>query len=276
MELSFTKMHGLGNDFVLLNGFRKPLSLTPEHVRHLADRHFGVGCDQVLIVEPPRGEADVHYRIYNADGGEVEHCGNGVRCVARYLREEGIVIRDEITVETMKGGLSKVYIEAGGLVRVNMGAPRFEPAEIPMQVRGRASSYQVEVGGGHVSVGAVSMGNPHAVIRVDNVDTAPVSTLGPMIEHHPLFPQGVNVGFMQVVDAAHVKLRVFERGTGETLACGTGACAAVVVGRMHGLLKPVVDVQLPGGHLSISWAEPGQPVWMTGPAARVFEGQIKL
>ncbi len=276
MELSFTKMHGLGNDFVLLNGFRQPLSLTSEHVRRIADRHFGIGCDQVLVVEPPRGDADVHYRIYNADGGEVEHCGNGIRCVARYLRDEGIVAKDEITVETMKGGLSKVYIETNGLVRVNMGVPRFEPANIPMQVRSRASSYQVEVGGGHVSVGAVSMGNPHAVIKVDNVDTAPVRTLGPMIEHHALFPEGVNVGFMQVVDAAHVKLRVFERGTGETLACGTGACAAVVVGRMHGLLKPLVDVQLTGGHLSISWSEPGQPVWMTGPAARVFEGQITL
>jgi diaminopimelate epimerase len=276
MELNFTKMHGLGNDFVLLNGFRQALKLTPENVRRIADRHFGVGCDQVLVVEPPHGQADVHYRIYNADGSEVEHCGNGVRCVARYLRDEGLVGRDEITVETMKGGISRVYIENGQLVRVNMGAPRFEPADIPISSRQRASNYQVDVGGGYVSVGAVSMGNPHAVMRVDNVDTAPVSTLGPMIERHVMFPEGVNVGFMQVVNAEKIRLRVFERGTGETLACGTGACAAVVIGRLYGLLKQAVDVELPGGHLSISWADAGEPVWMTGPAERVFEGQIRL
>lgn len=276
MQLNFTKMHGLGNDFVLLNGFAQPIELTPERVRRIADRHFGVGCDQVLVVEPPQSSGDVHYRIYNADGGEVEHCGNGVRCVARYLRDEGIVTKDEIAVETMKGGLSRVYIETGELVRVNMGVPRFEPAEIPMSARQRASSYQVDVGSGRVSIGAVSMGNPHAVMRVDNVDTAPVSTLGPMIEHHAMFPEGVNVGFMQVVNAEKIRLRVFERGSGETLACGTGACAAVVIGRLYGLLKPSVDVELRGGHLAINWGESGEPVWMTGPAERVFEGQIKL
>jgi diaminopimelate epimerase len=276
MELPFTKMHGLGNDFVLLNGFRQSLNLSAESVRRIADRHFGIGCDQVLVVEPPRGNADVHYRIYNADGAEVEHCGNGVRCVARYLRDEGIVSKSEIVVETMKGGTSRVYIEDGGMVRVNMGAPRFDPQDIPMRAEKRANNYQVDVGGGRVSVGAVSMGNPHAVMRVDNVDTAPVSTLGPMIEKHSLFPEGVNVGFMQVVNAGQIRLRVFERGTGETLACGTGACAAVVIGRVYGLLKEAVDVELPGGRLSISWQQAGEPVWMTGPAARVFEGQIKL
>jgi len=276
MELTFTKMHGLGNDFVLINGMRQHLALTRGQVRQLADRHFGVGCDQVLILEPARsGDADVHYRIYNADGGEVEHCGNGVRCVARYLRDEGIIAKDEITVETMTG-VSRVYIEPDGMVRVNMGAPRFEPADIPLLAKHRASVYQIDVGGGQLKVGAVSMGNPHAVLKVDNVDTAPVSTLGPMIERHEMFPEGVNVGFMQVVDAKHIRLRVFERGTGETLACGTGACAAVVVGRLHGLLKPEVDVAVPGGHLLINWADHGEPVWMTGPAARVFEGQIQL
>lgn len=276
MEFSFTKMHGLGNDFVLINGFKQQLHLTPERVRRIADRHFGIGCDQVLLIGPPhRNGADVHYRIYNADGGEVEHCGNGVRCVARYLRDEGIVVKDEITVETMNG-ISHVYIEKSGEVRVNMGPPRFEPADIPMLVKQRASSYQIDVAAGHISVGAVSMGNPHAVLRVDNVDTAPVSTLGPMIERHPLFPEGVNVGFMQVVDASHLRLRVYERGTGETLACGTGACAAMVIGRMYGLLKPQVEVQLPGGRLSIAWNEGSDAVWMTGPAARVFEGQIRL
>lgn len=276
MELSFTKMHGLGNDFVLINGLGRQLALTPEAVRKIADRHFGIGCDQVLLVEQPQGSgADVRYRIYNADGGEVEHCGNGVRCVARYLRDEGIVVKDEITVETMKG-VSRVYIEKGDLVRVNMGAPRFEPGEIPILAKHRASKYQIDVGAGHVAVGAVSMGNPHAVLEVDNVDTAPVLTLGPMIERHALFPEGANVGFMQVVNASRIRLRVYERGTGETLACGTGACAAVVIGRLHGLLKSSVDVELPGGHLSIAWEQGEEPVWMTGPAQRVFEGQIKL
>jgi diaminopimelate epimerase len=245
-------------------------------VRKIADRHFGIGCDQVLVVEQPQGSgADVRYRIYNADGGEVEHCGNGVRCVARYLRDEGIVVKDEITVETMKG-VSRVYIEKGDLVRVNMGAPRFEPADVPILAKHRASKYQIDVGAGHVAVGAVSMGNPHAVLEVDNVDTAPVLTLGPMIERHPLFPEGANVGFMEVVNASRIRLRVYERGTGETLACGTGACAAVVIGRLHGLLKANVDVELPGGHLSITWDQGEEPVWMTGPAQRVFEGQIEL
>ncbi|MGQ0658810.1 MAG: diaminopimelate epimerase [Chromatiales bacterium] len=276
MLLSFIKMHGLGNDFVLVNGFSNRVTLTDDQVRRLADRHSGVGCDQVLVVEPPqRGEADVRYRIYNADGGEVEHCGNGVRCVARYLRDEGLVDKDEILVETSKG-LARVYIEKDGLVRVNMGAPRLEPADIPMVAANRANLYDVKVAGGRVSVGVVSVGNPHAVLQVDNVDRAPVSTLGPMIERHSLFPEGVNVGFMQVVKPSYIRLRVFERGTGETLACGTGACAAVVIGRLHGRLASQVEVELPGGLLRVNWEGEGEPVWMIGPAARVFVGHIQL
>lgn len=276
MDLPFTKMHGLGNDFIVINAFRQQVPMTPESVRKIADRHFGIGCDQVLLIEPPRnGKADISYRIYNADGGEAEHCGNGVRCVARFVRDEGLVFKDEITVETVNG-LARVYIENDDLVRVNMGAPRFDPAEIPMLAEQRANSYLVDLAAGHVSVGAVSMGNPHAVLRVDNVDLAPVLTLGPMIERHPLFPEGVNVGFMEVVNPSKIRLRVFERGSGETLACGTGACAAVVIGRLYGLLNPSVDVELRGGHLLIAWDEGSEPVWMTGPAARVFEGRMRL
>lgn len=276
MQLSFTKMHGLGNDFVLLNSISNPIALDGELVRRLADRHFGVGCDQILVIEPPQSAgADVRYRIYNANGSEVEHCGNGVRCVARYLRDEGLLIKDEIVVET-GNRMTHVHIEEDGLVRVKMGAPIFDPAEIPLASAHRASFYDVRVAGGRVSVGAVSMGNPHAVLGVDNVDTAPVSTLGPLIERHSLFPEGVNVGFMQVVRPSRIRLRVFERGTGETLACGTGACAAVVIGRLHGKLAAQVDVELRGGELRVHWEGEGEPVWMIGPATRVFEGRIEL
>jgi diaminopimelate epimerase len=275
MLLKFTKMHGLGNDFVLLDGLRAPIELDAGQVRFLADRHFGIGCDQVLVIEPARRGGDVRYRIYNADGGEVEHCGNGVRCVARYLREEGLTAKDEVAIET-KNGEARVRVEAGGLVRVNMGPPRFDPDCIPMRAAARADRYEVDVAGGRVAVGAVSMGNPHAIIEVDDVDSAPVATLGPFIERHAMFPEGVNVGFMQVSGRDRIRLRVFERGAGETLACGTGACAAVVIGRCRGQLDEQVEVQLPGGMLSIAWAGEGSPVWMTGPATRVFEGQIEL
>ena len=276
MELQFTKMHGLGNDFVLINAMDRPVTLNAEQVRRLADRHFGIGCDQLLVIEPPQnGEADVRYRIYNADGGEVEHCGNGVRCVARYLRDEGIAGRDDLVVETMKG-LAHVFIEQSGLVRVNMGAPGLQPAQIPMHAKERANFYEIEIAGGRVTLGAASMGNPHAVLEVDSIENAPVSTLGPLIEHHPDFPEGVNVGFMQIVDPGRMRLRVYERGAGETLACGTGACAAVVIGYLRGRLDEQVDVELTGGHLTIAWAGEGEPVWMTGPASRVFEGQFKL
>jgi diaminopimelate epimerase len=276
MRLAFTKMQGLGNDFVLFDALNQPLSLQPAQVRRIADRHFGVGCDQVLLLEPPRnGKADVYYRIYNADGNEVEHCGNGVRCVARYLRDTGRVKRDELVMQTINGE-ARVRLESNDHVRVNMGAPRFAPVDIPFIAPARAPRYDLDVAGVTLTIGAVSMGNPHAVLIVDNIDQAPVATLGPQLERHPRFPQGVNASFLQILNPNHVRLRVFERGAGETLACGTGACAAVAVGRMWGQLQREVDVQLRGGHLSIAWDGEGEPVWMTGPAERVFEGHIEL
>jgi len=276
MRLAFTKMHGLGNDFVVIDAIAQAVDLTAEQVRFLADRRFGVGCDQLLLVERPQtAEADFRYRIYNADGGEVEQCGNGARCFARFVRDKGLTDRDTIRVETLGGPITLV-VEADGQVRVNMGVPRLEPAEIPFTAPTHAERYDLDVDGTRYAIGAVSMGNPHAVLRVDDVDTAPVESLGPRIESHPSFPNRVNAGFMQLVDRGHIRLRVFERGAGETLACGTGACAAAVVGRLQGLLDDTVAVDLPGGRLVISWNGPGEPVFMTGPATNVFEGTIEL
>ena len=276
MRLAFTKMHGLGNDFVVIDAIAQTVDLTAEQVRFLADRRFGVGCDQVLLVERPQtAEADFRYRIYNADGGEVEQCGNGARCFARFVRDKGLTDRDTIRVETLGGPLTLV-VKADGQVRVNMGVPRLEPAEIPFSAPARAEQYDLDVDDTRYAIGAVSMGNPHAVLQVDDVDTAPVESLGLRIESHPSFPRRVNAGFMQVVDRTHIRLRVFERGAGETLACGTGACAAVVAGRVQNLLDDTVAVDLPGGRLVISWTGPGEPVFMTGPATNVFEGTIEL
>lgn len=276
MEVPFTKMHGLGNDFVLFDGLRSSIFLTPDQVRWISDRRLGIGCDQVLLIEPTQNPAaDVRYRIFNADGKEVEQCGNGSRCVARYLREERLVEKDEIVVETLSG-LIRMYCRSDGQVQVDMGVPRLRPADIPMRVQGRQGNYDLEAGGVRVFVYPVSMGNPHAVLRVDDVATAPVASLGPLIAGHRLFPQGANVEFMQVVDASHIRLRVFERGVGETLACGTGACAAVVAGRLQELLGGQVNVELPGGRLSIQWEGGEASVWMMGPATRVFEGRIPL
>jgi len=276
MELAFTKMHGLGNDFVVIDAIAQPVGLSTAQVRLLADRRRGVGCDQVLLVErPTRPGAEFRYRIFNADGGEVEQCGNGARCFARFVRDRGLTASDRITVET-RAGLIELNLEPDGQVTVNMGAPRLEPADIPFQAPARAVTYPLEVDGRDLKISAVSMGNPHAVLRVDSVDTAPVAELGPKIEHHPRFPGRANVGFMEVVDAGHIRLRVFERGAGETLACGTGACAAVVAGRLQGLLAAAVSVSLPGGDLMVSWQSEGTPVMMTGPATCVFEGRIQL
>jgi diaminopimelate epimerase len=276
MQLSFTKMHGLGNDFVVLDATRRPLTLTAEQVRRLADRRLGVGCDQVLLVTAPSGaEADFGYRIFNADGGEVEQCGNGARCFARFVRDRGLTDRDEIRVETL-GGLIRPRVEPDGQVTVDMGRPRFAPADLPFLAEGEAPAYALEVSGQTLRIGAVSMGNPHAVLRVADVASAPVATLGPRIESHPRFPRRVNAGFMEVVGPSQVRLRVYERGVGETLACGTGACAAVAVGRRWGLLEEAVDVDLPGGRLRVRWDGGEGPVWMTGPAVTVFEGQIEL
>ena len=276
MKLKFTKMHGAGNDFVVIDGVRQEIYLTAEQIRFLADRHFGVGCDQILLVERSQNdEADFRYRIFNADGGEVEQCGNGARCFVRFVHDRKLTSKREIVVET-KSGLISPRLEDDGRVTVNMGAPIFEAARIPFASDSDAIIQPLDVNGETVQITAVSIGNPHAVQVVDDVEQASVATLGPLIERHPRFPRRVNAGFMQVVDRGHIKLRVYERGTGETMSCGTGACAAVVSGIRRGLLDNVVQVVTHGGLLSISWAGAGAPVMMTGPAITVFDGEINL
>ncbi len=276
MKLRFTKMHGLGNDFVVIDATRAPVELTPTRVRAIADRHFGVGCDQLLVVEPAtRPEVDFRYRIFNADGGEVEQCGNGARCFVRYVHEKGLTDKREIRVET-RSGLIAPSLREDGLVTVEMGVPELAPARIPFLSDSDAVVQPLAVGEVTVAITAVSMGNPHAVQVVADVDSAPVAMQGALIECHERFPARVNAGFMQVIDAHHVRLRVFERGAGETLACGTGACAAVVAGILRGLLESPVRVDTRGGALEISWAGPGTAVLMTGPAVTVFEGEMEL
>ncbi len=276
MILNFTKMHGAGNDFVVLDGVRQRIQLTPEQLRLLADRHFGVGCDQILLVETTQfPDADFRYRIFNADGGEVEQCGNGARCFVRFVHDHGLTHKREIVVET-QSGLITPRLEEDGRVTVNMGAPVFDAARIPFNTGSDAVTQPLEVGGETVQVTALSMGNPHAVQVVPDVEQAPVSAQGALIERHPSFPKRVNAGYMQVVDRSHIRLRVYERGTGETLSCGTGACAAVVAGIKRGLLEERVHVSTRGGVLNIAWAGNGSPVLMTGPAITVFEGEINI
>ncbi len=276
MRLKFTKMQGLGNDFVVLDATRAPIELTREQLRRIADRHCGVGCDQILQVEKPRQPGtDFYYRIFNADGGEVEQCGNGARCFVRYVRERGLTGKSEIRVGTL-GGVIVPRLEADGQVTVDMGVPEFDPPRIPFQAERRAPTYMLDVGGKKVEISALSMGNPHAVQLVPDVEHAPVQTEGAAIEVHLRFPQRVNAGYMQVVSRSHIRLRVFERGAGETLACGTGACAAAVAGIQRGLLDKRVTVTTRGGDLSILWEGEGKPVLMTGPAVTVFEGEIEL
>ena len=276
MKLKFTKMHGLGNDFVVLDGVRQQFSLTPEQLRYLGDRHFGVGCDQILVVEKPTQDGvDFRYRIFNADGGEVEQCGNGARCFVRFVHEQGLTDKREICVETMKGVIAP-RLEGDGKVTVDMGVPRFLPHEIPFLHDDDVVVYNLDVADETLEVSVVSMGNPHAVQVVDSVDSAPVGEHGPLIESHARFPQRVNAGFMQVVDKHAIRLRVYERGAGETLACGTGACAAAVAGIRRGLLESPVRVSTRGGDLTIAWGGDGRPVLMTGPAQTVFSGEIDL
>jgi diaminopimelate epimerase len=276
MRLKFTKMHGLGNDFVVLDALTQPLALDARQLRFLADRHFGVGCDQILQVEPPRQpDTDFYYRIFNADGGEVEQCGNGARCFVRYVRDRGLTTKTAIRVGTL-GGVIVPRLEADGQVTVDMGVPVFDPAQIPFKAPEQALTYFLEVEQKNIEISALSMGNPHAVQIVSDVATAPVTSQGPLIEAHPRFPQRVNAGYMQIVNRGHVRLRVYERGAGETLACGTGACAAVVAGIMRGLLDPRVRVTTRGGDLGISWAGAGLSVMMTGPAQTVFAGEIEI
>lgn len=276
MLLKFTKMHGLGNDFMVVDLVSQRAKIFPDQVRELADRNFGIGFDQLLIVEPPTDpDMDFKYRIFNADGSEVEQCGNGARCFARFVYDKRLTSKKSINVETSGGNIQLNLTDDGG-VTVDMGTPRLVPDTIPFVADSQQEKYQLDVDGETFSIGAVSMGNPHGVLVVEDVDTAPVEHLGPKIESHPRFPNRVNVGFMQVVSRDEIRLRVYERGAGETLACGTGACAAVVAGRLQGLLNEVVEVHLPGGTLKIQWSGEGAPVMMTGPAARVFEGQIYL
>ncbi|MDX1755174.1 MAG: diaminopimelate epimerase [Marinobacter sp.] len=275
-QLTFTKMHGLGNDFMVIDAISQPFRLQPEMIRSLADRNFGVGFDQLLVVEPPgMPDVDFRYRIFNADGSEVEQCGNGARCFARFVRERRLTNKRVIRVQTAKGVI-ELRLGQDGLVAVDMGVPELAPAAIPFEADRPAAIYTLDVDGQLVELSAVSMGNPHGVLVVDDVDSAPVETLGPKLERHPRFPARANIGFLQVLDRGHARLRVFERGSGETLACGSGACAAVVAGQLRGLLDQKVDVELPGGHLVIQWQGEGTPVIMEGPAASVYEGQIRL
>jgi diaminopimelate epimerase len=281
MRIRFTKMQGAGNDFVVLDETRERLNLSPAQYRFLADRHFGVGADQILSVRPaPQADVDFEYVIHNADGGEVEQCGNGSRCFVRYVREQGLTDKTTVRVK-VHGGVISLQEMPDGQVTVDMGAPIFDLPQVPFAPDHAQSVSEVVwqlalSNGDTVRVGVVSMGNPHAVQVVDNTDTAPVLQQGPLIEHHAAFPNRVNAGFMQVVDRAHVRLRVFERGAGETLACGTGACAAVVTGIRWGLLDAKVQVQTHGGVLTIEWQGAGHPVRMTGPATTVFQGEITL
>ena len=275
MDLSFTKMHGLGNDFVVLDATRTPVELDAVAARSIADRRFGIGCDQILIVDPPRrANADFGYRILNADGSESGQCGNGARCFARFVREQGLTDKDEITVDVSGG---QMVIEALGdhRYRVALGVPAFAPAEIPLAGFEQAESYTLDdVAGQSVHFAALAIGNPHAVLRVEDVDSADVETLGPALESHPAFVERVNVGFMQVVARDRVRLRVYERGAGETLACGSGAAAAVVAGIAAGTLDAHVSVELPGGVAQVDWAGPSKAVYLSGPAERVFDGKL--
>jgi len=280
MNLRFTKMHGLGNDFVVLDATKEPLALSSEQLQFLADRHFGVGCDQILQVEgPEHASNDFRYRIFNADGGEVEQCGNGARCFFRYVHERGLSEKNTLRVET-QSGLIELTGDDDGRVTVNMGAPEFAPARIPFVAEAAAIEYDLQIDGpadaSELKIAALSMGNPHAVLLVEQISGARVAELGPLIASHERFPRGVNAGFMQVVNRREIRVRVYERGAGETLACGSGACAALVAGRRWGLLEESVAVDLPGGRLNISWAGEGEPVMMTGPAETVFEGEIEL
>ena len=294
MRLKFTKMHGVGNDFIVLDGVSQRIELTGPELRRLADRHFGVGADQILVVERPRRPGvDFGYRIFNADGGEVEQCGNGARCFVRFVRDKGLTAKREIHVETRSGVITP-RLEEDGQVRVDMGPPAFGPARIPFDATGLApvrelpatspfaagaraiDVWPLDVNGRTVHIVVVSMGNPHAVQVVPELETAPVATQGPLIESHPRFPQRVNAGYMQVLDRSRIGLRVYERGTGETLACGTGACAAVVAGIRLGLLDSPVTVATRGGELTIRWSGADNPVYMTGPAETVFEGEIEI
>lgn len=276
MQLEFTKMHGLGNDFIVFDAPHDGRLPSATEWRHLAERHTGIGFDQALVIEPPRRDGtQAFYRIFNADGSEVEQCGNGARCIAAFLFGRDPSLRGDLLLDS-PGGEIRAHVHESGLVSVDMGAPNFDPKSLPFDASADAHVYPLTVAGTEVEIGAVSVGNPHAVLTVSSVSSAPVDRLGPAIERHSRFPKRVNVGFMEIVDRSHIKLRVFERGVGETMACGTGACAAVAVGRRHGRLDSTVEVELPGGKLEISWGAPGEHIWMKGPAAVSFTGRVEI
>lgn len=276
MLLHFTKMHGLGNDFVVIDLITQRFHLQSQHIRYLADRNLGVGCDQVLVVEPPsQPSVDFKYRIFNADGSEVEQCGNGARCFAKFVKDRKLTGKNSIVVET-SSGIITLNITPDHQVVVNMGKPIFEPERIPFKADQQNTQYEIDVSGKKISIGALSIGNPHGVILVDDIDTAPVETIGPILESHSRFPNRTNVGFMQIISNNYAKLRVFERGVGETKACGTGACAAMVYARTQGLLDEHATIELTGGKLQMQWPGLGQDILMTGPATMVFEGKIHL
>jgi diaminopimelate epimerase len=277
MRLAFTKMHGLGNDFIVFDAAGPGAVPPPEALRRLSDRRTGIGFDQALVLEPPRREGtDVYYRIFNADGSEVEQCGNGARCIARLVATRRHGSLDRALVMDSPGGLVTARLRPDGLVSVAMGVPDFSPAALPFEAPAESPTYPLETSAGPVEIGAVAIGNPHAVIRVREAARAPVDTVGPAVENHPRFPRRVNVGFLEIVTPGHVRLRVFERGVGETLACGTGACAAVAVGRRHGPLAEEVAVDAPGGRMTVRWPGPGEEIWLTGPAETSFEGHVEL
>jgi diaminopimelate epimerase len=276
LNLPFTKMHGLGNDFVLFDALSNPISLTTAQIRALADRRYGIGCDQVLLLEPTHGDqADIRYRIFNADGTEAEQCGNGARCIAQYLRLRGHMRKDNLVAETVTGRVHMCF-EPDSMIRVNMGEPKLKPEDVPVLAKRASIGYEINIGGETVAFHALSMGNPHAVLEVQDTETAPVAQLGGRLSRHACFPEGANIGFMQVLDRERVRLRVYERGVGETLACGSGACAAVVAGRRISRLDAEVAVHLRGGILRVAWHGEGSPVWTAGPATYVFEGSIEL
>lgn len=274
--MQFSKMHGLGNDFMVVDAVTQNVYFSPDMIRRLSDRHYGVGFDQLLVVEPPYDpELDFYYRIFNADGSEVAQCGNGARCFARFVRMKNLTNKRDILVSTHKGRMVLTVTE-DDMVRVNMGEPNFDPQQVPFRAAKAEKTYIMRAAEQTVLCGVVSMGNPHCVIVVDSVKSAPVMTLGPVLESHKRFPERANIGFMQVLNRGHIRLRVYERGAGETQACGSGACAAVVVGISQGQLAEQVQVDLPGGRLAISWRGPGHPLYMTGPATHIYDGFIHL
>jgi diaminopimelate epimerase len=276
MRVNFTKMHGLGNDFIIFDLPDGAAWPTPARWRDLSDRHTGIGFDQALVLLPPRrSDTDVFYRVINADGSEVEQCGNGARCVAALLHQRGLGNADTVRMDSA-GGVSQARFLSDGRVSVNLGVPNFDPQSLPFVTASQSVTYSSTLAGRSIEFGAVSLGNPHITLRVEAVESVDVNGIGGALQKSPQFPRQVNVGFMQVIDAAQIRLRVYERGVGETLACGTGACAAVIIGRSAGLLAEQVDVRLPGGLLSVHWAGPGQSVWLTGPAQQAFEGSVEL